>query len=185
MCPRYYGKYGTSKDWSRSKPFGYPLKGKKSYSEFELAVEMLSGGLADRYRKDMIAALKSRDTTRLNVLRGLLADTTNASKTSSPIKTDLNLLALLRKRVVASKAAAQEFASANRDDLKEKEESQVAVLEEYASKIDAVGEEEVREAVEQTVDELKKEGTQLKFGAIMARVTAKGVRSYCIALAKI
>ena len=110
----------------------------------------------------------------MNVLRGLLADTTNASKTSSPIKTDLNLLALLRKRVVASKAAAQEFASANRDDLKEKEESQVAVLEEYASKIDAVGEEEVREAVEQTVDELKKEGTQLKFGAIMARVTAKG-----------
>ena len=112
----------------------------------------------------------------LNVLRGLLADTTNASKTSSPIKTDLNLLALLKKRVAASKAAAQEFASANRDDLKEKEESQVAVLEEYASKIDAVGEEEVRKAVEQTVDELKKEGAQLKFGAIMARVMAEGGR---------
>ena len=73
------------------------------------------------------------NTARLNVIRGLLAEVTNASKTSSPYTSDVHLMKLLRKRTEASKAAAHEFESAKRDDLRDKELAQVAVLEEYAA----------------------------------------------------
>ena len=84
-----------------------------------------------------------------------MADITNASKSPKPIKTDLELLSIFRKRSAASRAAAEEFAAANRQDLREKETAQVAILDEYASKVEVVGEEEMSGAIENTAMWLK------------------------------
>ncbi|KAI9795119.1 MAG: hypothetical protein M1816_000141 [Peltula sp. TS41687] len=107
----------------------------------------------------MTAALKAKDTNRLNVLRALLAETTNAAKTSQPITTDLAFLNLLRKRITASQAAADEFAAASREDLKHKEEAQLQVLEEYAKNMDVevVSREEMELAVDRAVGSMKQE----------------------------
>lgn len=82
-----------------------------------------------------VAQLADHVSISLSVLRGILADVTNASKTPAPIKTDRQMIKLLQKRVKASKDAASQFAAAGRQDLTGKEESQVAVLEEYASQV--------------------------------------------------
>lgn len=116
--------------------------------------------------------MREKDTTRLTVLRSLLSQTLNASKTSSPINTDMQLLALLRKNAKSTKAAAEEFQAAGRMDLVEKEEGQLAIMEEYAGAVEVVGEDEIRSFVLSAVEGLRGEGAPVAMGEIMKRVFA-------------
>ncbi len=118
----------------------------------------------------MKAAMQAKDTNRLAVLRSLLAQTINASKTSSPVTTDLQILALLRKNAAASRMASHEFRSAGRSDLADKEDSQLRVMEEYAGAVETVGEEEIRKAVAEVITTLKAEGSKLPMGEVLKRV---------------
>ncbi|TVY12497.1 Altered inheritance of mitochondria protein 41, partial [Lachnellula arida] len=97
-----------------------------------------------KIRKDLKSAMQNKDANRLLVLRALLSQTLNASKTSSPINTDMQMLSLLRKSSAQSRAASEEFKRNGREDLARKEEDQIRVLEEYAGGVSVVGEEEVR-----------------------------------------
>ncbi|KAF8849998.1 GatB/YqeY domain-containing protein [Acephala macrosclerotiorum] len=123
-----------------------------------------------KIRKDMKTAMQNKDSNRLSVLRSLLSQTLNASKTSSPINTDMQMLSLLRKSANASKAASEEFKNAGRQDLAEKEDLQVSIMEEYAGGVVIIGEEEIREAVEKVVEGIKGEGGKLAMGNVLKRV---------------
>ncbi|TVY52847.1 Altered inheritance of mitochondria protein, partial [Lachnellula suecica] len=96
--------------------------------------------------------MRAKDTARLSVLRSLLSSTLNASKTSSPINTDLQMLSLLRKSSAQGKTASEEFRKNGREDLAAKEEAQVGILEEYAGGVEVVGEGEIRGVVEGVVN---------------------------------
>lgn len=117
---------------------------------------------------------KVRNCYSLNVLRALLAEITNASKTTSPIKTDLQLLSLLRKRVAASRTAAQEFSAANRTDLKDKEDAQVAVLEGYAGEVDTIGEEEITRVVGEVVGKMRTAEKKVDLGSVLKALVGPG-----------
>ena len=104
---------------------------------------------------------------RLNVLRAIISETNNASKTSSPIRTDLQLLSLIRKRVTAATDASQQFLAANRSDLKEKEDRQIEVLQEYAGRVQTMDIEEIRQAVSETISRLQNEGKKADLGSIL------------------
>lgn len=126
-----------------------------------------------KIRKDMKTAMQQKDSNRLAVLRALLSQTLNASKTSSPINTDMQMLSLLRKSASAAKAAAEEFKGAGRQDLADKEDLQRAVLEEYVGSVEVMGEGEIRGVVEGVVRGLRGdggEGKELKIGDVMKRV---------------
>lgn len=99
--------------------------------------------------------MKAKDTPRLNVLRAMITEYNNAAKTSSPIKTDLQLLSVLKKRKAASEAAAAEAKQANRQDLEEKQMQEIKVMDEYAGDVKLLPEDQVREAVQQAVDAMK------------------------------
>ncbi|EPE31306.1 GatB/YqeY motif [Glarea lozoyensis ATCC 20868] len=120
-----------------------------------------------KIRKDLKTAMQQKDTPRLTVLRALLASTLNASKTSAPINTDMQMLALLRKNLAASQAAQREFEGAGRADLVEKEGAQIQVMEEYVGGVEVVGEEEVRGVVGEVVRGL---GEGAKMGEVMKGV---------------
>jgi len=128
-----------------------------------------------KIRKDIKTAMQAKDTNRLSVLRSLLTQTLNASKTSAPISTDLQMLALLRKTANASRAAAVEFKEAGRDDLVDKEESQLKIMEEYACSVETVGEDDIRSAVSAVVEKMKSEGATLQMGEVLKRVFAPAV----------
>jgi len=110
----------------------------------------------------------------LSVLRALIAEYANAAKTSSPIKTNIQLLALLRKRAATSRSAAIEFSAANRNDLKDKEEAQIAVLEEYAGGVETVGTEEIRRVVGEVIGKMGTEGLKADMGAVLKNLVGPG-----------
>ncbi|EJT77838.1 hypothetical protein GGTG_02941 [Gaeumannomyces tritici R3-111a-1] len=83
---------------------------------------------------DLKAAMRAKDAPRLAVLRSVISATLNASKTSSPVRTDAALVAMLRKAAASQREAAAGFRAAGRVDLADKEDAQVAVLEEYAAR---------------------------------------------------
>ncbi|KAL9087040.1 MAG: hypothetical protein Q9165_006868 [Trypethelium subeluteriae] len=127
-----------------------------------------------KLRSDLKDAMKAKDTNRLNVLRSLLAEVTNAAKTPSPIKSDMQLLSLLRKRAAASKAAASEFQGAGRADLKEKEEAQTSVLDEYIGGMDVVGEDEIKRVVRERIRQLQGDGIKLDLGNVVKALLGPG-----------
>ena len=80
------------------------------------------------------------------------------------MRSESQVLALLAKQAKANKAAAAEFEAANRDDLREREEAQLAVLNEYIRLIPTVPESEFTEAVTTILANLKANGARLHYG---------------------
>lgn len=122
------------------------------------------------FRKDLKTAMQNKDTNRLNVLRSLLTQTLNASKTATPINTDMQMLALLRKSANASKAASEEFKGQGRQDLAEKEDVQVKIMEEYAGGVEVMDEDQIKPIIKGLVDVMKAEGGKLQMGDVLKRV---------------
>ena len=110
----------------------------------------------------------------MNAIRATLSEVTNAAKGATPIKTDVQLLALLRKKATASKNAANMFRDAQREDLQEKELAQVAVMEEYASGVETVGEQEITAAIAEVVDKSKVNGAAPKLGDVLKALIGPG-----------
>lgn len=121
--------------------------------------------------------MKDKDTNRLNVLRGLLAEVTNAAKTNNPVKTDMQILTLLRKRAATARQASDEFKSAGRDDLVKKEEDQLDVMEEYAGDVQTMSSDDIRDVVIKTVEEVKTQQSapgKINMGDILKKLLAPG-----------
>ncbi|GAP84849.1 putative altered inheritance of mitochondria protein mitochondrial [Rosellinia necatrix] len=124
-----------------------------------------------KLKADLKTAMREKDAARLTVLRGVIASTLNASKTSSPITTDVALVALLRKQARGCTEARDEFAGAGRDDLAAKEEAQIAVLNQYMA---GSGVEELSEGQLQAVvkDAIASLGDKPKSGDVMKALLA-------------
>jgi uncharacterized protein YqeY len=127
-------------------------------------------------RTDLKNAMRNKDTAKLSVLRSILADITNSSKTANPITTDLQLLALLKKRTAAGQTAVNEFQNAGREDLVQKEEAQIEIVKGYADILqgDMVGEEEVRNVVEEVIRNLKQTTQRIGLGDVVKQVLGPG-----------
>lgn len=123
-----------------------------------------------KIRSDLKTAMRAKDTTRLNVLRSVITEVSNASKTSSPIKTDLQVLALLRKKAAMSRDASKQFAEAKRDDLKEKEDAQTNVVEEYIGEVAVMSEEDIEKIVKDTIEGMKSPASDLKPGQVLQKL---------------
>ena len=114
------------------------------------------------------------DMPRLNVLRALISETNNSVKTASPIQTDLQLLSLIRKRASAAQQAAQQFAEAGRPDLKENEDTQVTILEEYAGQVETMSQDDIKAIVAQEISKLKEAGNKVEIGSLLKALFAPG-----------
>ncbi|KAK3678377.1 hypothetical protein LTR78_001674 [Recurvomyces mirabilis] len=129
-----------------------------------------------KLRSDLKTAMQQKDKPRLNVLRGVLAEVTNAAKTNKPIQSDMQLLSLLRKRAAAAKTASAEFSSAGRQDLVETEEQQARIMEDYAGGVEVMSGEGLREAVQKVVEEVKRAagGKATSMGDVLKRLIGPG-----------
>jgi uncharacterized protein YqeY len=127
--------------------------------------------LLSKLKTDLKTAMRAKDTNRLSVLRSVLAETLNASKTDKPIKTDVQLVALLQKSARKAQEAAAEARGAGREDLAEKEETQQRIFEEYAagSGVKEMGEAELGELIESTKAALVAEGVKKELAGQMIK----------------
>ncbi|KAL1864226.1 hypothetical protein Daus18300_007823 [Diaporthe australafricana] len=133
--------------------------------------------LLAKIKTDLKTAMRAKDAARLSVLRTILSATNNAAKTSSPIKTDVQLVQLLRKTARGNQEAAEEARKAGREDLIAKEEAQVKIIDEYIAEsgLKTLGKDEMKVLVENIVSEAKNEGVDEKrlSGEVMKRLMAK------------
>jgi uncharacterized protein len=134
--------------------------------------------LLSKLKSDLKTAMKAKDAPRLAVLRAILAATLNASKTAVPITTDAQLVALLHKTARSSQDAIEEFRNAGRQDLVEKEEAQMHVLEEYAagSGVQSLDDAGLRAVVQPVIAATLAEGIDAKsaMGKVMKGLVAPG-----------
>lgn len=130
--------------------------------------------LLSKLRTDLKEAMRAKDANRLAVVRGLLSEVTNANKTSSPITTDLGLLSVVRKRLSSARGARDEASAASRQDLVDKEEAQIALLEEYASSVEVWSEERIAEVVGAAVAKMRDAGEKLGMGEVIKKLLAPG-----------
>lgn len=113
---------------------------------------------------------------RLDVLRGLISEVTNAAKTSKPVTTDSQMLSIIRKRVKSSENAAAEFKAANREDLRSREAAQADVLEEYIKDSNSLGDEDITMAIQEVVGKMRTEKLDVNRGSVMKALVGPGGR---------
>lgn len=106
----------------------------------------------------------------MNAVRGVLAEITNFSKINKPVSTDAQIIAMLKSRAKLSKSASEDFRAAKRDDLREKEEAQIAVLQEYIDSVKMVSEEEILNLAAEAVTRLELEGKGIFMGSVIKSV---------------
>jgi len=89
--------------------------------------------LKDRLRRDLTAAMKSRDTQRTSTLRMALAAITNAEVSGKQSRelSDEEVEAVLGSEAKKRREAAEAFDGASRPELAQKERDESQVLAEY------------------------------------------------------
>ncbi|UKZ60806.1 uncharacterized protein TrAtP1_002076 [Trichoderma atroviride] len=132
--------------------------------------------LLQKLKGELKAAMRAKDAPRLSVLRSIMSANLNASKTSSPIRTDVQLVALIRKLQKSAQDAVADAKAAGRDDLVDKENQQIAILDEYVagSGVQSLGEAEIKALINEAVEAAKGAGAAGKslMGDVMKRVNA-------------
>jgi hypothetical protein len=134
-------------------------------------------------KNDLKTAMRAKDAPRLAVLRTILSANLNASKTSSPIQTDIQLVALLRKLRKQYEDAATEAEGAGRSELVEKERQQLDILDGYiqACGVETVAASDLEAIVQKAADAAKaaqagpKEIMGKVMGAVMGQLEGKDV----------
>jgi uncharacterized protein YqeY len=86
----------------------------------------------------------------------------------------MQVLSILRKKLSASKAASQEFADAKRDDLKQKQDAEIAVLDEYAGQVETFSEDRISEVVEEVVKTMEGSSTKPNAGLVLKELFKPG-----------
>ncbi|PTB45055.1 hypothetical protein M441DRAFT_64741 [Trichoderma asperellum CBS 433.97] len=132
--------------------------------------------LLQKLKGELKTAMRAKDAPRLSVLRSIMSANLNASKTSSPIRTDVQLVALIRKLQKSAQDAVADAQAAGRDDLVEKENQQISILDEYVagSGVQSLGEAEIKALINEAIEAAKGAGTAGKslMGDVMKRVNA-------------
>ena len=109
---------------------------------------------AAQVMSDLKDAMKARDTVALTTLRALKTALTNAaieSGNKDNVVSDADALALVRKQIKQRNDSIEQFQSAGRAELADKEKAEIVVLEKYLPA--ALGAEEVSAIVAEVISE--------------------------------
>ncbi|MFL5680279.1 MAG: GatB/YqeY domain-containing protein [Chloroflexota bacterium] len=105
--------------------------------------------LRDRIQTDVTAAMRSGDSLRRDVLRMATNAAYNLEKRQGKPLTDDELLGVVTREVKTRRESVEAFRKGGREDLASKEESEIAILQEYLPQ--ALSEEEIRSLVDEAV----------------------------------
>jgi uncharacterized protein len=138
--------------------------------------------LPQQIEKDIIAAMKARDSERTTALRMLKTALKNKEIEKREPLTDVEAIQILTTLIKQRRESIEQFTKGNRPELAAKEASEIELIETYMPK--AAGEEEIRKIVEETIAELAVSGDDLgpkdmgmAMKAVQARIQAKDLRA--------
>lgn len=126
--------------------------------------------IAEKIEKDLVAALKAQEALKLSVLRMVKAALMNKKVELGKPVDDPEALAVLRTLAKQRRESVEAFRKGGRDDLADKEQAEIAIVESYLPA--AASEEEIDEAVVAAITETGA-GTAKDFGKAMKAAMSK------------
>lgn len=130
--------------------------------------------LKSRLDEDMKNAMRNRDTQRRDVIRFLRSEIRNQEIRAQDELDDQGVVQVLSRQAQQRRDSIQVFRDAERQDLVEKEEAELAVILEYMPQ--QMGADEITALVEKVVAEVGASGPEdmgKVMGAIMPQVRGK------------
>ncbi len=126
--------------------------------------------ITDQVTKDMIAAMKSREELKLSTLRMMKSALKNKEIDQRAPLDDKEALQVLSTMIKQRKDSIEQFTKGGRQELADKEASEITIIEAYMPK--AIGEAEIVAAVRATIAEMGSP-TMKDMGTVMKNTMAK------------
>jgi uncharacterized protein YqeY len=129
--------------------------------------------IVERVESDLKDAMRTKDVTKLGVLRMLKSALKYAAIAKSGAEAELNdaeLAQVIRKQAKQRQDSIESFEKGGRTELAEKERQELSILNAYLPQ--AMGPEEVSRIVRETVDEVGAT-SKAQMGAVMKALQAK------------
>ena len=132
--------------------------------------------LVEQIEKDLVGAMKAREELKLSVLRMAKAALMNKKVELGKGVEDAEALAVLRTLIKQRRDSVEQFRKGKRDDLADKEEAEIKIIERYLPA--RASEEEIDAAIASAIQETgatgaKDMGKAMK--AAMAKLAGKSV----------
>jgi uncharacterized protein YqeY len=118
----------------------------------------------------MIEALKAGEKEKLTVLRGLKSDLKYRQISAGKELTDQQVLEVLGSAAKKRRESAEQFAAGGRQDLVDKEQAELAIIESYLP--EQLSEAEIKDAIKAAIEETGADSPQ-KIGLVMKAVMPK------------
>src|SRR5205085_1139800 len=119
---------------------------------------------------DMTAAMKAKDAVRTSTLRMVKAAITNREKEGGGEVSDEDVQKLLRSQVKQRRDSVEQYQKGGRQDLADKEQAEIAIIEAYLPQ--AASQEEIDQAVAAAISEAAASSMK-DMGAVMKAAMAK------------
>jgi uncharacterized protein YqeY len=126
--------------------------------------------IVEKVEKDLVAALKAQEALKLSVLRMMKAALMNKKVELGKAVDDSEALGVLRTLAKQRRESVEAFRKGRRDDLADKEEAEIKIVEAYLPA--AASEEEIEAAVAAAIAE-SGAGTAKDMGKAMKAAMAK------------
>ena len=126
--------------------------------------------ISDQVTKDMIAAMKAREELKLSTLRMMKSALKNKEIDKRAPLDDKEALQVLSTMIKQRKDSIEQFTKGGRQELADKEASEITIIEAYMPK--AIGEAEIIAAVRATIAEMGSP-TMKDMGTVMKNTMAK------------
>lgn len=108
--------------------------------------------LIEQIQEDLKKSMKAKDGTRVSVLRFLLASVKNSEKEKRESLDDEEILSEIAASAKRRRESIEAFRQGGRQDLVQKEEAELAILQEYLP--DQLSPEAVRGIVQEVIEDL-------------------------------
>jgi len=126
--------------------------------------------LKDKIIADMTAAMKAKDAARTSTLRMVKAAIMHREKEGAGELSDDDVLKLLRSQLKQRRDSVEQYQKAGRQDLADKETTEIAVIEVYLPQ--AASEAEIEQAVADAITETSARSMK-EMGAVMKAAMVK------------
>lgn len=126
--------------------------------------------LLKKLDEDLIKALKAGEKAKVTVLRGLKSDLKYKQIDKGEDLTDPDIIAVLSSCAKKRRDSIEQFESAERQDLADKESSELKIILEYLPK--QMGEEELIKIISAAIESVEADSGQ-RMGLIMKEVMPK------------
>lgn len=141
--------------------------------------------LLQKLQEEMKAAMKSGDKDRLSTIRMLISEIKKVQIDTKKELSDEEIIQILQRYVKQRKEALEQYKKANREDLAQKEEKEIQIVQEFLPQ--PLSEEELRKIIDETISQLnatsiKDMGKVIK--AVMEKVKGRAEGSVVSSLVK-